>query len=231
MTREWGGRGNSYTGGSTEGWRKGTRISYKALLSGWVAEVAIVLRFDSARWTCLTFNRCVFADDDAKAKERPANGDNNIVTLSSCLDDILLLPIVPSFLPLFTPRRDAFLPLRSSSSPVLFLHRSPHPPILSNVMAVQRNLRYGNFNRVELKLNVKSCATDFINYYSYIYKIFLDLKLVFEKIDHFLSNNQTRKSLNNVSIMGKSLFTQLILAFHDIVELVKSLITAIRNTE
>lgn len=63
----------SYTRGSIEGRRKGTRISYKALLSGWVAEVAIVLCFDSARWTCLTFNRCVFADDDdddgdAKAK-------------------------------------------------------------------------------------------------------------------------------------------------------------------
>lgn len=70
---EWRGNGgSSYTGGSTEGWRKGTRISYKALLSDWVAEVAIVLCFDSAWWTCLTFNRCVFADndddDDAKAK-------------------------------------------------------------------------------------------------------------------------------------------------------------------
>jgi len=53
-------------------------------------------------------------------------------------------------------------------------------------MAVQQNLRYGNFNRVELKLNVKSCATDFINYYAYIYKIFSDLKVVFGKIDHFL---------------------------------------------
>ena len=58
------GAGGSYTGGSTEGRRKGTRISYKALLSGWVAEVAIVLCFDSAQWTRLTFNRCVFADDD-----------------------------------------------------------------------------------------------------------------------------------------------------------------------
>ncbi|EFN80356.1 hypothetical protein EAI_14702 [Harpegnathos saltator] len=36
----------SRTGGLVER-RKGTRISYKALLSGWVAEVAIVLRFDS----------------------------------------------------------------------------------------------------------------------------------------------------------------------------------------
>ncbi|KAL0113862.1 hypothetical protein PUN28_011299 [Cardiocondyla obscurior] len=77
-------------------------ISYKALLSGWVAGVAIVLCFDSARRTRLTFNRCVFADD-VDGRRRSANRANNIVTLSSCHDYILLLPIVPSSLPLATP--------------------------------------------------------------------------------------------------------------------------------
>lgn len=46
-------REDSYTGGSQR--RKEMRISYKALLSGRVAEVAIVLCFDIARWAWLTF--------------------------------------------------------------------------------------------------------------------------------------------------------------------------------
>lgn len=89
------------------------RISYKALLSGWVAGVAIVLCFDSARWTRLTFNRCAFADDD---EGDPPTGDNNIVTLSSCLDHILLLPIVLSFFAFLHSAERFFLPFQKSSA-------------------------------------------------------------------------------------------------------------------
>lgn len=71
--------------GFTEERRKETRISYKALLSGWVAEVAIVLRFDSARWTWLTFNRCVFANVDDDDKEDESESDSPMGTTTSWL--------------------------------------------------------------------------------------------------------------------------------------------------
>lgn len=77
------GRGGQLHRGFTEERRKETRISYKALLSGWVAEVAIVLCFDSARWTWLTFNRCAFADVDDDDKEDESESDSPTGTTTS----------------------------------------------------------------------------------------------------------------------------------------------------
>lgn len=152
--------GSSYTGGSTEGWRKGTRISYKALLSDWVAEVAIVLCFDSAWWTCLTFNRCVFADnddddDDAKAKATRQRRQQH--------RDFIVLPR-PYFIvadcsfvsaPLNPAGRFFASILRSSSSPVLFLHRSPHPPnpLLADLIKIKRHGSAAKFTIRQFRSN------------------------------------------------------------------------------
>lgn len=164
--------GGSYTGGSTEGRRKGTRISYKALLSSWVAEVAIVLCFDSARWTCLTFNRCVFADDDdakAKATRQRRQQHRDFIVLprpyfivADC--SFVSAPLHPAGR-FFASSKEFFVSGPFSASLTASAESSPCRFNQNQTSCWCSEI----YDRIELKLNVNyPCGIDFINYYSYM---------------------------------------------------------------